>query len=342
MDKLSIFTKNKKVDIIQFAVPIIEIIFPLKFSPNRKYDHTYYFTCLLDFVQKATSWNKYNGCINYPISGKYLNSIHNEYCKRGIYEKINEALLNKYLSTNKEKKLKVQSIDASFIPNKQGIHNLNDIPEYMKNNKKKQNKSKNNKNKQNKSKNNKNEKNKSKNNKNEKNKYENNVNNNLIQFNRYNGRKKYFKISSVVDKFGTPLGSTIITGKGNEMNSVEETIKSIKVNLNTKKNSTHNRYKQFLLADSGYLSNKNINILKKIGYTPIMAYNKRNTKDERIIKKNIKTSQQKKIYKNRIIVESFFAWIKQYPVINQNYQKTVVSYKGLLSIASSILISKRI
>ena len=104
MDKLSIFTKNKKIDIIQFAVPIIEIMFPLKFSPNRKYDHTYYFTCLLDFVQKATSWNKYNGCINYPISGKYLNSIHNE-----------------YLSTNKEKKLKVQSIDASFIPNKQGF-----------------------------------------------------------------------------------------------------------------------------------------------------------------------------------------------------------------------------
>ena len=96
---------------------------------------------------------------------------------------VKQVIVKKYLSTNKQKKLKVQSIDASFIPNKQGIHNLNDITKYMKNNKKKQNKSTNNKNKQN----------KSKNNKNEQNKYENNVNNNLIQFNRYNGKKNISK-----------------------------------------------------------------------------------------------------------------------------------------------------
>jgi len=49
-----------------------------------------------------------------------------------------------------------------------------------------------------------------------------------------------------------------------------------------------------------------------------------------------------KIYKRRPIIESSFAWIKNKPIINQNYQKTISSYDGLLSLMCSLIISNRI
>ena len=60
-------------------------------------------------------------------------------------------------------------------------------------------------------------------------------------------------------------------------------LRRIPVNLNTKRNSNHNRYKQNFLADSGYSSNKNKRFLKNKGYTPVIKYNKRNTKSKKKI-----------------------------------------------------------
>ena len=81
--------------------------------------------------------------------------------------------------------------------------------------------------------------------------------------------------------------------------------------------------------------------MEKIEYTPIFAYNKRNTKDKEKIKMNRLKGKKLKIYKKRNIIEAFFSWIKNFPVINQNYQKTLESYNGLLSLASSIIISNK-
>jgi hypothetical protein len=244
-----------------------------------------------------------------------LNKIHNKYVNNGVYEAINKALLEKYLKTNKENKTIVQIIDSSFVANKQGIHNLRDKP---------------------------NKKIRNKNTKKNPLKYENNINNKTIQFNQYNGRKKYIKISTITDKYGTPLGSTIVAGNKSDISTINETIDSIPINLNTKRNSTHNRYKQTFLADSGYSSTKNKIFLKKLGYNPLIAYNKRNTKNKNMIKANKLNKKQKQMYKKRTIIESFFSWIKNYPIINQNYQKTISSYKGLLLLVSSIIISNRI
>ena len=121
-----------------------------------------------------------------------------------------------------------------------------------------------------------------------------------------------------------------------------ETVNSLPVNLNTLRNSKHNRYKQHLLADSGYDSNVNKKYLKENGYIHLIAPNIKNTKDKQKIKSKQLTEKEKQKYKKRLIIESFFSWIKNYPSINQNYQKTIASYNGLLMLASSILISKRI
>jgi len=88
----------------------------------------------------------------------------------------------------------------------------------------------------------------------------------FIDYNRYNGRKKYFKISTITDSFGTPLTSTIISSKQSDNISLIETIEKMPINLNTLRNSKVNRYKQHLLADSGYHSNANKENLEKIGY----------------------------------------------------------------------------
>jgi hypothetical protein len=87
-----------------------------------------------------------------------------------------------------------------------------------------------------------------------------------IAFLSNNGRKKYFKISTITDSFGTPLTSTIISSKQSDNISLIETIEKMPINLNTLRNSKINRYKQHLLADSGYHSSANKETLEKIGY----------------------------------------------------------------------------
>jgi len=120
-----------------------------------------------------------------PIDGKYLNQIHNKFLRNNVYDEINKQLLNRYLKAGKEHKLKYQCIDSSFIPNKGGSvknnnHLLNDdvkannliVHEANKHVDKKCKEE------------------------------------TFIDYNRYNGRKKYFKISTITDSFGTPLTST--------------------------------------------------------------------------------------------------------------------------------------
>jgi len=307
--------------LIKIAVPILDLLNPIKYSPNKKYDNKYFFTCILDFLNTHVSWNKYKGVQNYPISGKYLNQIHNKYIACGAYDEINKQMLNKYLKKGKETKLKHQIIDSTFIANKQGsVKNNNNLLSQKSKQKNKKIRRANKllpKNKRIKEE-------------------------TFIDFNRYNGRKKYLKISSITDSMGTPLSIDLVSSKQSDNVTVKKTIKKIPVELNTLKNSKINRYKQSLLADSGYDSLKNTSYLTSLGYTPRIAWNRRGTKNPKIIKRNKATEQQKKIYKKRVIIESFFSWMKNYPVINQNYQKTLKSYLGLVLLAASLIISKRV
>jgi len=231
MNNLKKFKKiYKNFDFVNFAVPIINLLAPIKYSPHQKYDNEYFLVCLIDFVSCGVSWNKYKGTVDHPINGKYLNQIHNKFIRNNVYDEINRQLLNTYLKKGKEDKLKYQSIDSSFIPNKGGSvknnnHLLSEkvklknkiIRKYNKrrpaNKKKKKEET-------------------------------------FIDYNRYNGRKKYIKISTVTDTFGTPLVSTIISSKQSDNISITETVNKMPVNLNTLKNSKNNRYKQYMLADT--------------------------------------------------------------------------------------------
>lgn len=310
---------NKRYDMISFVVPIIDELSPIGNSPNQKYDNEYFLICLMDFVKKAVSWSKYQGTIDYPISGKYLNQIHLKWVRKGVYKAFNRQLIVEYLKNGKGEKIKNQSLDSTFIPNKGGsIKNNNHL---LSNRAKRSNR-----------------KIRQNNKTSPKKKRE----QTFIDHNRYNGRKAYFKVSTICDAFGTPLGTTIVASKYADCHSVEETINSIPVDLHTLRNSKVGRHKQNLLADAGYDTKSIKDYTTKLGYKPIIAYNKRGTKDQKIINEKKLKGKDLQTYKKRGIIEAFFSWIKGAPIINQNYEKTIESYEGLFSLASSIIIYNRI
>src|SRR3972149_8428409 len=120
MKFLSELKKLKNFNLIDFAVPIINLLCPIIGSPRQIYDNKYFLICLIDFIEGNVSWNKYKGTKKYPINGRYLNQIHNKYQRNGVYDEIEKQIKNKYLKTDRESKLKYQIIDSSFIQNKQG------------------------------------------------------------------------------------------------------------------------------------------------------------------------------------------------------------------------------
>jgi hypothetical protein len=319
--------KNNNIDFINFATSIANIYAPIKYSPNQKFDNYYFIFCLVDFFQNNVSWSKYKGTPLYPIDGKYLNQIHNKFVRLNVYEEINKAVLTCYLKNGREDKLKYQIIDSSFVPNKGGSVNNTANNDLLSDDVKKKNSiiRKNNKKQELESESKRPQKEET-----------------FIDFNRYNGRKKYLKVSSVTDSKGTPLVSIPVSAKQSDNISLIETVNKIPINLNTLNNSKINRYQQYFLADTGYCSETNRSFLEEKGYIPLIAFNKRNCKDPKIIQENKLKGDDLARYKKRFIIEPFFSWIKNYPVLNQNYQKTISSYNGLLLLASSLIVFKRI
>ena len=116
------------------------------------------------------------------------------------------------------------------------------------------------------------------------------------------------------------------------------------------------------MADKGYCSKNVKNIVKQHGYIPIIAFNKRNTKDKNKIIKFNKFENVK--YKKRIIVENYYGpqiilimgvahyrykyeymnevgWLKIYPKMMHVFEKTINSFENLVYFISSIILFNR-
>jgi len=81
---------------------------------TRKRDEIIYFKEILKLTYSTPYWSRYYA----PISGKLLNKKHNEYIKRGYYEKLYTTVLNKYIDISSYYRFKFISTDTCFIPNK--------------------------------------------------------------------------------------------------------------------------------------------------------------------------------------------------------------------------------
>ena len=96
----------------------------------------------------------------------------------------------------------------------------------------------------------------------------------------------------------------------------------------------------YVLADKGYDSIKNKNLIKENGAIPLILQNKRRIKDpKKIIKFNKK---EMKIYKKRSIVENTFAKIKKYRKVLLRFEKYISTYIETVNIGLLLAFSKRI
>lgn len=147
-------------------------------------------------------------------------------------------------------------------------------------------------------------------------------------------------ITSIVTKSGIPISITLNPANNHDSTLLPLAVQKIMINCNTYRYRNHNRYKQYFLTDKGYDSKNNMNLLIQKGYNPLISQNIRNTKDRKLIRNfNIK---QKNIYKNRIKIENYHSWIKKFHKIKFIGERKIDYYMGLLLLAVSIIMSRRI
>ena len=147
-------------------------------------------------------------------------------------------------------------------------------------------------------------------------------------------------VTEIVTTKGIPLSISIDGANKYDSTLLPAAIDNIVINCDTKKYKNHNRFKQYLLADKGYDSKENHKLCIKKGYTPLIAQNRRNIKNKKLLRKM--NTKQKNIYKKRHIIENYHSWIKKMAKINCLYERNIHHYKGLLLLGISIIINRRI
>ena len=113
----------------------------------------------------------------------------------------------------------------------------------------------------------------------------------------------------------------------------------MKVDTHANKYKSSNRHKQYMLADKGYDTKEIRKFITKNGYTPIIDYNKRNTKDK--LKLNKLSAKDIQKYNKRIKVENSYAHLKLIPKIDKCIEKTQLSYLYIVELIHSIYVFNR-
>lgn len=161
-----------------------------------------------------------------------------------------------------------------------------------------------------------------------------------VNFNGYCKKKKLSKISLITDANGVTLSIACKPGNMSDQQLFFYNIDSCMVNLSYESNN--NKHKRYLLADSIYDTSKIKSKIKSFKIEPIIAPNKRNTKDKAKILRKQFSPFQKQIFKKRMIVENAFSWIYKSRRTNRRYDKKVKNYLSFIYMALIKIIFKRI
>lgn len=148
-----------------------------------------------------------------------------------------------------------------------------------------------------------------------------------IGYSKYNGRKKYTKISCISDANGIPINIQLYSGSKSDSKILVDHLNK----PNIIDDSLNEQHKSIMLADKGYDSKEIRKKLRAMGYTAIIDYNKRNTKDPAKIK--TLTEDERKIYKNRVNIEYKFGELKRYRRIYLRYDGKSSNYMGFIYLA---------
>ena len=156
----------------------------------------------------------------------------------------------------------------------------------------------------------------------------------------YNKKKRCSKLSIIVDSFGIPLSALLVKGSNSDQTILFDNFKDLFVNISY--NSNNNKHKRYLLADTGYDSEKIRNMVNNFKIHSIIPANKRNTKNKELLKKKKLSGAHRKIYRKRMIVENCFSWIFKNRRLNRRYDKNITSYLAFLFMGFIKIIIKRI
>ena len=155
-----------------------------------------------------------------------------------------------------------------------------------------------------------------------------------LQRNSYYNNKSGLKVHSIVDSNGVVLSLYVSEGIVNDSVTINMLLK----NLFIDKDLFCLHIDEFL-ADSAYSGISNIYNLTMFGFRVVMGRNKQHVKKT----DNIALASDKQIihYKKRGIVENTFGQIERYPILLNNYQRNIESYRGLLLFVLASGLSKR-
>ena len=153
-----------------------------------------------------------------------------------------------------------------------------------------------------------------------------------------NKNRKGVKLDVIVDDNGSPLVSSIVESTTHDSNIGLEDINKLVNHPIIKKSLESTNGHPYLLADSGYDSNKIKDKLAKAKIKHIIRPNNRGRKYKR--KRKI-LKRHKNQFRKRIKVENFFGIIKRHPKVNCIYEKTIRSFENLLLfLFGSILVNR--
>ena len=154
----------------------------------------------------------------------------------------------------------------------------------------------------------------------------------------YNGHKKrnVTKLSLITDSNGIPLSYKIALGS-----TYDSTIFSEHINLEPLIDSQLDaKHRKYFLADSEYDTKQILERLRQMNYIPIIAYNKRNTKDCK--KMRYFNKVEKNIYKHRLKIEHMNGFIKTHRRVNVRYDRNIDTFEGSINLAFIDAILKHI
>lgn len=135
-----------------------------------------------------------------------------------------------------------------------------------------------------------------------------------VKFNKYFGRKKCCKLSLITDSNGIPYNIFVGNGNTHDCKILMQQINTRNiVNIDTNNNCT------YFMADSGYDTKEMRDVLSSLNFTPLIPFNKRNTKDTQKINTMLKKDYN--LYKKRIKIEHTFGTLKNNKRLLTRYEK---------------------
>ncbi|MEG0921044.1 MAG: IS5 family transposase [Comamonas sp.] len=123
------------------------------------------------------------------------------------------------------------------------------------------------------------------------------------------------KIHATVDALGNPTGFHLTAGQSSDLEGADVLLSSIKANV--------------VLADKAYDAHDRV-------VAPLLAQGKQ------VVIPSIRTRKEQRpcdrhVYKERHLIENFFARLKQYRCIATRYDKTAAAFLGGIHLAATVI-----